>query len=346
MVFGISTPGPLDKSPFAKRATIGKLQSKTPTPVPVSRLGGTQLVMDDGDDQYQRKTAAGEGPVEYADTLAGQKGRTDIPYGESFRIRTRTGHQILLHNSEDLIYIGNARGTTWVELTSNGKIDVFAKDSVSIHTENDLNIFADRDINLQSGRNFNIKSGGRFHVDAAQNVEIIAGGAGFVNINADLDLLTGGANKFTSGAATDIRGGANVNITAGAESNIRSVANTNITAGADTNIKSVANTNMTSGTNSNIKSFGQHIEQANVIHMNGPDAAEAAAASTASLAIPATRLSTHDSPSTNVSAGWNKLYQSGVISSIMKRIPMHEPWIFHENQLPAVVTPANTDRET
>jgi hypothetical protein len=346
MVFGISTPGPLDRSPFAKRATIGKLQSKTPTPVPVSRLGGTQLVMDDGDDQYQRKTSAGEGPVEYADTLAGQKGRTDIPYGESFRIRTRTGHQILLHNSEDLIYIGNARGTTWVELTSNGKIDVFAKDSVSIHTENDLNIFADRDINLQSGRNFNIKSGGRFHVDAAQNVEIIAGGAGFVNINADLDLLTGGANKFTSGAATDIRGGANVNITAGAESNIRSVANTNITAGADTNIKSVANTNMTSGTNSNIKSFGQHIEQANVIHMNGPDAAEAAAASTASLAIPATRLSTHESPSTNVSAGWNKLYQSGVISSIMKRIPMHEPWLFHENQLPAVVTPANTDRET
>jgi hypothetical protein len=327
MVFGISTPGPLDRSPFAKRATIGKLQSKTSTPVPVSRLGGTQLVMDDGDDQYQRKTSAGEGPVDYADTLAGQKGRTDIPYGESFRIRTRTGHQILLHNSEDLIYIGNARGTTWIELTSNGKIDVFAKDSISIHTENDLNILADRDINLESKRNFNIKSGGRFHVDAAANVEIIAGAAGFISINTDFDLLTGGNNKFTAGAATDIKSG----------------ADTNITSGADSNIKSGANTNLTSGANSNIKSLGQHIEQANVIHMNGPDAADAKAATAATAATP---LSTHENPSTNTSAGWSKLYQSGVISSIMKRVPMHEPWLLHENQLPAVVSPANTDRET
>ncbi|MFM6199336.1 MAG: hypothetical protein ACKPE1_09375, partial [Dolichospermum sp.] len=53
---------------------------------------------------------------------------------ELVRIRTRTGHQILLHNSADLIYIANAKGTAWVELTSNGKIDIFAQDSVSIHT--------------------------------------------------------------------------------------------------------------------------------------------------------------------------------------------------------------------
>jgi hypothetical protein len=327
MVFGISTPGPLDRSPTGKRAIIGKTLTKSPSPVPVSRLGGTQLVMDDGDDQYQRKTSAGEGPVDYADTLAGQKGRTDIPYGESFRIRTRTGHQILLHNSEDLIYIGNARGTTWIELTSNGKIDVFAQDSISVHTENDLNIFADRDINLQSGRNFNIKSGGRFHVDAAQNVEIIAGAAGFISINTDFDLLTGGANKFTSGAATDIRSGANANITAAAESNIRSGTNTNLSSGA----------------NSNIRSVGQHIEQATQIHMNGPDAATATAAEPATAATP---LKTHENPKTNVSAGWSKLYQSGVVNSIMKRMPMHEPWLLHENQLPSIVSPTNTDRES
>ena len=104
-----------------------------------------------------------------------------------------------------------------------------------------------------------------------------------------------------------------------------------------------ANTNLTSGANSNIKSLGQHIEQANVIHMNGPDAADAKAATAATAATP---LSTHENPSTNTSAGWSKLYQSGVISSIMKRVPMHEPWLLHENQLPAVVSPANTDRET
>jgi hypothetical protein len=45
-VFGISTPGPLDDSPGAKR---GKIGYEGNTQAPVSRLGGTTFVMDDGD---------------------------------------------------------------------------------------------------------------------------------------------------------------------------------------------------------------------------------------------------------------------------------------------------------
>jgi hypothetical protein len=29
----------------------------------------------------------------------------------------------------------------------------------------------------------------------------------------------------------------------------------------------------------------------------------------------------------------------------MKRVPMHEPWILHENQIPIAVTEEETDRE-
>jgi hypothetical protein len=71
-----------------------------------------------------------------------------------------------LHNSEDLIYIGNASGTTWIELTSNGKIDIFAEDSISIHTKNDLNIRAERDVNIEAGRNMNLKGIAKFHTEA------------------------------------------------------------------------------------------------------------------------------------------------------------------------------------
>ena len=66
-------------------------------------------------------------------------GKVDVPHNELTRIRTRTGHQLLFHNSEDLIYIGNANGTSWVELSSDGKVDVFAEDSISFHTKNDFN---------------------------------------------------------------------------------------------------------------------------------------------------------------------------------------------------------------
>jgi len=157
-VFGISTPGPVDKRSGAKRGKIGKKEHRV-TNAFVSRLSGATFVMDDGDDKFLRKKPAKSGPPEYVAVEQGQSGGDPtIPHNELVRLRTRTGHQILLHNSEDLIYIGNARGTAWIELTSNGKIDIYSKDSISIHTENDFNLTAGRDINLCSGRAVNFSS--------------------------------------------------------------------------------------------------------------------------------------------------------------------------------------------
>ena len=77
-------------------------------------------------------------------------------------MRTRTGHQILLHNTEDLIYIGNSRGTAWIELTSDGKIDIFAEDSISMHTKNDFNLTADRNFTIEAGANLSLKASGDY----------------------------------------------------------------------------------------------------------------------------------------------------------------------------------------
>lgn len=288
MVFGISTPGPYDRREGAKRVSVGKKQTKSANTVPASRVGGTQFVMDDGDDQYQRKKPAGQGGPEYADLLKKEKGTPNIPYGEHFRIRTRTGHQILLHNSEDLIYIGNAKGTTWIELTSNGKIDIYAQDSVSIHTENDLNILADRDINLEAGRNVNIKAGAKLHMESGSNTELVIGADGFITTKAVLSVKSGGNNFFASGAVT----------------NILSSGGTNVDGGE--------------------------------IHLNSGKASAGPSAAV---------LSTHQNPKTSVNAGWKDKYQNGTISSIVKRVPMHEPWILHENLAPTLLTPSNTDRD-
>lgn len=178
-VFGISTPGPIDKNPGAKKGKVGNAGDKVTTYV--SRLGGSTFVMDDGDDKFLRKTKASDGPPEYAAVEQGETGGLkDIPHNELVRIRTRTGHQILLHNSEDLIYIANARGTAWIELTSNGKIDIYAADSISMHTVKDFNITADGDINLTSGGNVNVNSGGKLEV---QNTGTDIDG-GNINLNS------------------------------------------------------------------------------------------------------------------------------------------------------------------
>lgn len=314
MVFGISTPGPVDRRTNAKKAKIGKNDSQT-EPVPVSRLGGTQFVMDDGDDRYHREKTAAEGPVKYIDLLDKdaqkklQTGEATVPYGEYFRVRTRTGHQILMHNSEDLIYIGNARGTAWVEMTSNGKIDVYAKDSISIHSENDLNIRAARDINIEAGRNLNMHTdSGKWHVEIATDMEFLINSDSKLTVGANLDILVGAATKISTNTDLDIA--------AGAEAKISSTADMSLGSGGEQKIN---------GTK---------------INLNGPNNAEPAGV--ADFVKP---YDLHDNPATSTTAGWDKKYQSGVVQSFMKRIPMHEPWALHENQAPDQLTPDKTDRD-
>ena len=290
MVFGISSPGPLDKRAGAKKARVGSNEHQSPGPVPVSRLGGSQFVMDDGDETWVREKPASSGPKKYVEVNKGGKGTATIPKDEYFRLRTRTGHQILLHNSEDLIYIGNSRGTSWIELTSNGKIDVYAADSVSVHSENDINVRADRDVNLEAGRNINIAAGGAIYSESVGDTNLLIGANGRISSISNFELRTGSNNNFTAGAAT------------------------------------------------NIKSGGNHVETAAQIHNNGPAAATASAVK----AIPK-----FSNPVVSTSQPWAKQrYQDKLgVSSIMKRIPMHEPWSKHENLDPAAVTPTKTDRE-
>lgn len=191
-VFGFSTPGPIDKQSGAKQGPRGTKETLIPNAF-VSRLGGSSIVMDDGDDKFLRKKHAKEGPPEYA---AVEQDETDgdptIPHNELIRIRTRTGHQILLHNSEDLIYITNSRGTAWIELTSNGKIDIYAADSISMHTEKDFNVTADGNINLTSKGDVNIKPKGKVNINPGGNCEIKA-----ANTNID-----GGDINLNSGKAS------------------------------------------------------------------------------------------------------------------------------------------------
>lgn len=303
-VFGISTPGPLD--PNGKKGLVGYASKAM---VPVSRLGGTQFVMDDGD----------------------QDGKSEL-----VRLRTRTGHQILMHNTDDLIYIANSKGTTWIELTSDGKIDIFAEDSVSIHTKQDFNFRAERDINLDAARNINIRAGdpkglysgdGNLSINVLKDMTLVVDKKGKLIFKDTYDHTVTGVMKIKAADAFHLNTGA---------------AN-NFTAGGATNIKSGGNNNFTTGATTNIKSGGQHIETASAIHMNGPGAASAA---DAAQAVAPEKLPTFDLPNTDIAKGWKdkKFFKADKkVSSIMKRVPVHEPWEQHENLDSTAVTPDKTD---
>jgi starvation-inducible outer membrane lipoprotein len=331
-VFGISTPGPIDRSEGSKKEFVGKKQTRSSSAIPVSRKGGTQFVMDDGDDRYRRATPASNGPIDYIDRQdpkESRQGQPDIPYNEHVRIRTRTGHQILLHNSEDLIYIGNAKGTTWIELTSNGKIDIYAQDSISIHTESDFNFRADRDVNIEAGRNINMRTvGGRLHADVNGNLELAVSGNSFLTTLGDLHIRTTGSSKLSSGA--------NLDISTTAATKISSSGSFDLTSGGALKATSKGSVGLKGA---NIVMQGDRVD------INGP---AAPVASPASAADSIQTLSLHANPVTSSKADWgnkNRYKLDEFANSIMRRIPMHEPWFLHENYNPIVLSSEFTDRD-
>ena len=293
-VFGISTPGPLD--PNGKKGKVGFAGNKQE---PVSRLGGSTFVMDDGDENGQN---------------------------ELIRLRTRTGHQILMHNSQDLIYIANSKGTAWIELTSNGKIDIYAQDSVSIHSEADFNFRADRDINIEAGRNLNISVGNDWISEVKNNLSLIVDQDGKIYCNGDTSVASNSGKLILAAGGSIHSTSDGVFISSSSDININAATDSKITSGGDTNIKS----------------SGSHYETATEIHMNGPGAAPAG---TADSPEAAERLPTYTLPNRSKESGWSNgnFYQADPISSIMQRVPTHEPYDQHESLNPDNFSPEKTD---
>lgn len=123
-----------------------------------NRKGGHSLVMDDGDVYGQNRL---------------------------MRLRSSGGHQILMHDTEDLMYISNSKGTTWVELTPDGSVNIFSASNVSLRAQQDINFHADNNINFHSGNTIKMFAGKYFlnqtesyQLTAEQNYSLNAGNVG------------------------------------------------------------------------------------------------------------------------------------------------------------------------
>ena len=303
-VYGWNTPGPVDRRNGAPKGKYGEKGQSIE--YFRSRLGGSSFVMDDGDPTIIRQGPAGTSSALYynvesiPDNIS--KGKVEIPFDEHIRLRTRTGHQILLHNSEDIIYIGNATGSAWLEMTSNGKIDVYASDSINLRTETDLNITADRDINILAGRDFNLTAlrNKKVHVAVDNDVRIDNNDTKFVGINQDLkvsgarqkaigedeDVQIAGTQRSTIDGdynlqvATDGHIAINANFhskvvgdfrqTINGSYNLNTLGENKLTSYQSTQIKSFKDNKLTASTgNTEIKSGTNHLETADgQIHMN------------------------------------------------------------------------------
>jgi GH24 family phage-related lysozyme (muramidase) len=173
-VFGFSTPG-LAPDISKKSDTSSDINEEEYTKQ--VREGGHVFVMDDG-----------AAPAGVDNKLV--------------KIRTSNGHQILLHDSNDIIYIINSKGNAWVELTGDGQVNVFTDSGFNLRTQGTLNLHADLDININAGRKLNIFAGAEAQLDAKE-IKLKAIGKFLVGANkigmkssTALNLTAGGSGSF------------------------------------------------------------------------------------------------------------------------------------------------------
>jgi hypothetical protein len=126
-VFGISTPGRVD--PARRKVKLGPLDALED--IPVVRSAGHTFVMDDGDSEGDNQL---------------------------IRLRTSSGHQLLMHDTAGVIYLANAKGTVWMEFSGDGAVDIYAQKGYNIRSGGDINFHAEGDINMYANRNIKIKA--------------------------------------------------------------------------------------------------------------------------------------------------------------------------------------------
>lgn len=97
---------------------------------------------------------------------------TGEPENEFIRFRTRSGAQIIIHETSGYIYLITKGGDSWVEISDTG-IDMFSAGSISLASNADVNIHAGGAINMHGTTGINMK--------AAQLTSYTSGSTNFVS---------------------------------------------------------------------------------------------------------------------------------------------------------------------
>jgi hypothetical protein len=214
--WGVSTPGrPIYEGGFTDE-TISKAASdgKATGLKVVARRGGHTLVMDDGD----------------------ILGRDQL-----VRIRSSLGHQILMSDDGQTLFIIHANGQSYIELGKEGTIDMYSTNSFNVRTQGDLNLHADNNININAGKQLNISADTiaiSSEKETTQKVgtdfSLYASGQYTTKVDGKMSFASAADSSFYSDAITYFNG-SKINLNTGASSLVpQEVKPLPITAHTDT----------------------------------------------------------------------------------------------------------------
>ena len=181
-VFGISTPGRFKSD--TRKPNIGIEGA----PVEVDRGIGHSFVMDDGDEDGKNQLT---------------------------RLRTASGHQLLMNDTEGVVYLANGSGKAWIEMEKSGKINIYSDQGISIRAEGDFNLHSDKNIQFHAKENIRFTAEKNLNLNAEANVHVMGNTGvltssqiGKINTFAQsgIESYTPNAQKHGAGGRIDLAG--------------------------------------------------------------------------------------------------------------------------------------------
>lgn len=115
------------------------------------------------------------------------------------RVKTAAGHQIILDDANERIYVSTAKGRSWIELDQDGRVHVYAADSLSMSTGGDFNVTAVGNVNMSAGGDVNIQASGAMKLAGCGTANLSGDGVN-IESSSSFNILAAGTLLQTSPA--------------------------------------------------------------------------------------------------------------------------------------------------
>jgi len=83
----------------------------------------------------------------------------DRAFNSRIKLRTGAGHQIIMDDTNERIYISTYEGNNYIEMDVSGNIDVYTKRRLSFHSEKDMNFTSDESIRMNAKKSISLYAG-------------------------------------------------------------------------------------------------------------------------------------------------------------------------------------------
>lgn len=123
----------------------------------------------------------------------------DNPENGRVRLKSASGHQIILDDANERIYISTSRGNNYIELDADGRVYVFAGGDMAMGVGGDFNLAVAGNYTVSAGGDVTMASKGATYISSCDKMNI-SGLSTLISADNDIHMLSASTMIFKSGA--------------------------------------------------------------------------------------------------------------------------------------------------